>query len=978
MRILLDLQACQASSMHRGIGRYSMALALAMARNSGGHELRIVLNEDYPDSVATIRKAFDGLLPQSHITTFATPVPISEVDSRNRWRLRAAERIREHYLSSLRPDIVHLASLFEGLGDNSVTSVPDGDDRFDHAVTLYDLIPLMHKKRYLRDPNMAAWYYRKLDGLKRAGLLLAISDSARREAIDLLELAPAQVVNISSAADTIFRPRVLSPEARAALLARHGLRREFVMYTGGIDYRKNIEGLIEAYAKLPGQLRRQYQLAVVCSIRPPDRSRLERLAAKHGLSKDDVVLTGFVSDDDLVSLYNLATLFVFPSLHEGFGLPVLEAMACGAPVIGSNTSSIPEVIGRADAMFDPTDIDAISASMVQVLRDPGRQAALREHGLSQASRFSWNASAQRAIEAFEAHRRRCDMSSARVASPPARKPRLAFVSSPCPARSTIAASGTSLLPELARHFDIEPVVVREDARDPALKASFAQRSAEWFGAHAHTFDHIVYQFGESSFHTDMPELLERHPGVVVLEDFPPGCIASHAGTDKHPSNHYCISLYRARGYGALIEKKTQAGETPLMACLCNKAVLDRATGVIVHPAHAAALANHWHGPGFADEWRVLPLMCLQSDQGSANRPALRAELGFGVEDFVVCSFGIPSGLQCSGQLVEAWIDSTLAHDPHCQLVFIGDIIQNRFGIALRERIAAHPRIRVTGHVSTALYRQYLTAADIAVQLGNGADGAASGAVSDCLSCGLPTIVNGPGLAAEVPPQTCLRLDDGFGQDALRMAMESLRSNATLRVRLGSAAAAYTETTHTPARIAALYRNAITQFASYGAHQAEHRLIASIATLGDDVPSSDLLQTAAAIAANRARRELRQVLVEIDSLIAAGGTAAQSGLLIDMIGDVPDGWRIEPIRHDGKSYRYARRYTLDLLGYNDLRIDDAPVDAKPGDLMLRLSAGVPADVPPKWLARGVRGCQPEGASPAEIRQWLVALLDSQQE
>ena len=407
MRILLDLQACQASSMHRGIGRYSMALALAMARNSGGHELRIVLNEDYPGSVAAIRKAFDGLLPQSHISTFSTPVPVREIDRGNAWRLGAAERIREHYLASLRPDMVHIASLFEGLGDNSVVSVPHEPAHFDTAATLYDLIPLMRKERYLRDPNVAAWYHRKLEHLKRADLLLAISGSARAEGIELLGMPSGRVVNISSAVDTIFRPRTLAPEERTALLARLGIGREFIMYTGGIDYRKNIEGLIEAYAKLPAALRSRYQLAVVCSLQDPDRARLERLAGKLGLPESDLVLTGFVSDDDLVSLYNCTALFVFPSLHEGFGLPALEAMACGAPVIGSNASSVPEVIGRADALFDPASSAAIGASMAAVLGDPARQAELRAHGLARAKRFSWEASARSAIEAFEeVHRRR--------------------------------------------------------------------------------------------------------------------------------------------------------------------------------------------------------------------------------------------------------------------------------------------------------------------------------------------------------------------------------------------------------------------------------------------------------------------------------------------------------------------------------------------------------------------------------------------
>ncbi|MGX4643829.1 glycosyltransferase [Massilia sp. SYSU DXS3249] len=974
MRIILDLQACQASSMHRGIGRYSMALALAMARNSGGHELRIVLNEDYPDSVATIRKAFDGLLPQSHISTFVTPVPVGEVDQRNAWRIRTSERIREHYLAGLRPDIVHVASLFEGLGDNVVASVPRAEKRFDTAVTLYDLIPLMRKERYLGDPNVAAWYYRKLEQLKQAGLLLAISGSARKEGIELLQLPPQRVANISSAVDAIFRPRTMTPEERAALLARHGIKSDFIMYTGGIDYRKNIEGLIEAYAALPAPLRRQYQLAVVCSIQDPDRFRLERLAARFNLPKEDLVLTGFVSDDDLVALYNCTSLFVFPSLHEGFGLPALEAMACGAPVIGSNTSSIPEVIGRADAMFDPTSVAAISAAMAAVLGDPARQAELRAWGLVQAQRFSWDASAQRAIAAFEeAHQRRLASHSASVAvaSLPACKPRLAYVSPLPPTRSGIAAYSADLLPELAQYYEIELVLAQEGVDDPAL-THFPQRSSEWFDANAHAFDHVIYQFGNSEFHAHMFGLLERHPGVVVLHDFYLSGVLNHAEANHHLPNHYCRSLYLAHGYGPLKEEKDEGRTASVMTYPSNKAVLDRATGVIVHSAHSAQLAERWYGPGFSADWRVLPLVCLRPGADTADRALVRQELGFGADDFVVCSFGILSAPKCNDRLVEAWLDSSLAHDPHCHLVFVGEIAAGRFGMALRDRIAAHPRISVTGYASTALYRRYLAAADAAVQLRAGSRGETSGAVFDCLSYGLPVIVNAHGSAAEIPEQVCLRLADAFGQEALRAAIERLHGDAALRTRLRGDASAYMAATHSQARIAGLYRDAVEHFARAGAGQAEQGLIRAIVATDTEVPDPDLLQAAAAIAANRPRLCARQVLVDV-SILGDAAATPEHELLRAMIEQVPDGWRIEPVRHDGTRYRYARRFALDLIDRPDLQIEDGVADAKAGDVLVTLGKGPAAVMPEKWLARGIEAGRLATGSDADTGERLAALL-----
>ena len=966
MRILLDLQACQASSMHRGIGRYSMALALAMARNSGAHDLRIVLNQDYPDTVESIRKAFDGLVPQSHITSFAAPVPAGEVDPRNAWRVQAAERIREHYLASLRPDIVHVASLFEGLGDNVVASVPHGDERLHTAVTLYDLIPLMRKERYLGDPNVAAWYHRKLESLKRSGLLLAISASAREEAIGLLGLPPAGVVNISSAVDAIFRPRALDAAARADLLGRFGLKRPFIMYTGGIDYRKNIEGLLEAYAALPAPMRRQYQLAVVCSIQNPDRFRLERLAASLGLAGDDLVLTGFVSDDDLVSLYNCTDLFVFPSLHEGFGLPALEAMACGAPVIGSNTSSIPEVIGRADALFDPANVADISAAMAGVLGDPARQAELRAHGAVQATRFSWDTSAQRALAAFEeVHARRAAGRAVPVTRPA--KPRLAFVSPLPPERSGIANYSADLLPELARHYDIDLVLAQDEVTLPAPLDALPRRSLDWFEDHAHAFERIVYQFGNSHFHTHMFALLERHPGVVVLHDFFLGGAVS-AGEDTHPlPNHYCRTLYDAHGYRALIEEQAMGRAASCDAYPCNKAILERATGVIVHSAHALALARHWYGAAMTRDWRVLPL--LRTEPGEIDRQAARRALGVGPDDFVLCSFGLLAPTKCNERTVEAWIDSTLGRDPHCHLVFVGDAGPGRFRVALRERIAAHPRIRITGYASDEQYRAWLAAADAAVQLRTGSRGETSAGVLDCLSFGLPTIVNAHGSAAEVPQAACLRLDDAFDTADLRAAFERLHADRPLRERLGAAARACMQEAHAPAHVGHLYRDAIEAFARDGARASEQRLVAALADTGSAAPLPDLLQSAAAIAANRPAHGERQLLVDVGAPTEAGSPHAQ--LVRTLIGQAPAGWRVEPVRHDGAHYRYARRFALDLIGRADLLLEDAVAEAGQGDVLLTLE-GTPA-VPPKWRARGVAPVRLAGAGVDEqVTQVLSAL------
>jgi glycosyltransferase involved in cell wall biosynthesis len=937
MRIVLDLQACQTSSMQRGIGRYSMALAQAMARNSGGHELRIILNGEFADSALAIRAVFDGLVPQSQISTFDAPMPVAAHDERNLWRTRAAERIREHYLTTLQPDIVHVASLFEGWTDNAVSSVEHGDGRFDTAVTLYDLIPLMRKDQYLADPHMAAWYHRKLQSLKNAELLLAISAHSRLEAIGALGLAPASVVNISSAADEMFRPLRLDREQQLALRARLGLTRPFIMYTGGFDHRKNVEGLVDAYAMLPGELRARYQLAIVCSIAQADRTRLERAAAKAGLAPGDLVLTGFVPDADLVALYNSTALFVFPSLQEGFGLPALEAMACGAPVIGSNSSSIPEVIGRADALFDPTQPAQISAAIAGVLGDPEFEASLRAHGLVQARLFSWDASAKCALAAFEQRHERQRAAPALAR----RRPRLAFVSPLPPERSGIADYSADLLPELAKYYDIDLVLAQPAFDQARVPGDFAQRSVDWLDTHSEQFDRVLYHFGNSTFHQHMFDLLERHPGVVVLHDFFLSGVIDYAETSSRYPNNYCRTLYRAHGYQALCDEREHGRAESMCRYPCNKAVLDQASGIIVHSAHSIELAARWYGPAAASGWYQLPLM--RALPGHIDKAAARKTLGIGADDFLVCSFGMLSPTKCSEQIVAAWIDSALLADPRCHLVFVGDKAQ-LFGAALARRIANHPRIRITGYASEQLYRGYLAAADAAVQLRTRSRGETSAAVLDCLAYRLPTIINAHGSAAEVPNEVCIKLDDDFAQAALSAAMEQLHRHDALRARLSAAAGAYMLAEHHPARIGALYRDAIEAISRGSPAAAYRRLLAGLAAQDGDRTPRDLQQSALCIAANLPRSGQRQLLVDVSGL---AGAAPLVRTLIEM---APAGVRVEPIHSVKGQFRYARRFTLDLLERHDVLIEDAVVAVDGGDILLTLGAA--HRLPPAWEARGV--------------------------
>jgi ADP-heptose:LPS heptosyltransferase len=179
-----------------------------------------------------------------------------------------------------------------------------------------------------------------------------------------------------------------------------GISKAFVMYSGGADERKNLHRLIESYAQMSMEVRRNHQLVLAGKMPSGNVKGLLQTAKQCGLSDNEIVMTGYIEDDDLIKLYNTCALFVFPSLHEGFGLPPLEAMACGAPVIGADATSLPEVLGLSEAMFDPSSVTQITSKMTRALTDKDFRARLISHGRSHFRTFSWDKSAKTALDSL--------------------------------------------------------------------------------------------------------------------------------------------------------------------------------------------------------------------------------------------------------------------------------------------------------------------------------------------------------------------------------------------------------------------------------------------------------------------------------------------------------------------------------------------------------------------------------------------------
>lgn len=944
MRIVIDLQGAQTTgSRLRGIGRYSLSLAQAISRQAGEHDIWLALSGLFPDTIEPLRAAFDNLIPQERIVVWYAPGPVAEIDSRNGWRQKAGERLRESFLASLNPDVMLISSLFEGLGDDALTSVGVFECKLSTAVALYDLIPLLHPTIYLNNRTVESWYQRKLGSLRRAQLWLAISESSRQEGINLLQLPEEWVVNISTAADAIFKPISLSADKVQAVRQRYNLMRSFVMYTGGIDYRKNIEGLIRAYAKLPGALRTRHQLAIVCSASESQIGVLKCLAAESALAPDEVVFTGFIPNADMVALYNLCTAFVFPSWHEGFGLPALEAMACGAAVIGANTSSLPEVIGWSDALFDPFSENDIAAKLYTVLTDGSLREQLKRHGLEQAKKFSWDRTARCAIQAFErlhVHNR-ARANRINVSGP--RRPRLAYISPLPPEKSGIANYSAELLPELARHYDIEVVVHQSEVVDPWIQANCPIRAAEWFEQNAHRYDRVLYHFGNSAFHRHMFRLLERHPGSVVLHDFFLSGVISYM--DMYDgSGAWAGALYASHGYSAVAERFTAQDKLNVVwKYPANLSILQRAEGIIVHSEFSRVLGRQWYDAGLSADWECVPH--LRKPMVAADRGAARASFGLNPGDFLFCAFGMVGPTKLNHRLLEAWLASPLAQDSRCHLVFVGENHGGEYGANLLRTIgqsATVQPIRITGFAPPSVYRSYLLAADAAVQLRAMSRGETSGTVLDCMNYGLPTIVNAHGAMAEIPHDCVMRLPDEFSNSELKVSLEQLWSDPPFREALGKRARAHIFAHHHPRKVADQYQDVIERFAEMSSKTRTARLLQSI--VGLDVSpgnESEWVAVARAVTINQPLpKGHRQLLVDISQLVQHDVKSEiremMSNLTRELLTRPPEGYRVEPVyASDDGCYRYARRFTMRFLSCPDVGWVDELVEVTSGDIFLGL-------------------------------------------
>jgi glycosyltransferase involved in cell wall biosynthesis len=403
MRIVIDMQGAQSSgSRRRGVGRYTLEMTKAFVLEANqNHEIFLALNGTFSDTIEEIRKQFKGYIPRTNIKCWQQYAnPVAGIGG-NDWRRSSAELIREWYLNQLNADIIWSTNLQEGWIDNAVSSTKlMGGNEF-IVSTLHDVIPMLFPEKYLSS-SIKNWYEDKIKHAKNSDLILTASEYSKKQICRLLEIEESKVFVAPNAYDKdIFRKRIDSNVEQHDLHNNLKLQ-SYIFYAGGVDEHKNLNCLLRAFALLPIVLKMKYCIVIAGNDAQAVEPQIKFLASKVGIDASQLFFTGFVSDLELANLYRNCTTFVYPSYSEGFGLPVLEAMASGCPVLAGNAASIPEIINFNQALFDPFNEVDIASKIEAVLTNESLRTSLAEKGLERARDFSWAASAKKILSIFEA------------------------------------------------------------------------------------------------------------------------------------------------------------------------------------------------------------------------------------------------------------------------------------------------------------------------------------------------------------------------------------------------------------------------------------------------------------------------------------------------------------------------------------------------------------------------------------------------
>lgn len=404
MKILLDLKSLQGKNSYSEIGKITFEISWRLISNlKDYHKPTILLsNLNTEKGIYVKRELKLKCLHQElnfeivELEGFSNYLEIyNKTKTINKFILY--ELLLEWKVSQINPDIFFTFSFFEL--DNP-TSIGKLKHWWYNFVMAYD--DVLYKEHFLSNKKLKAWYSYKLGEFKKADMFFSVSETIKNSLIERLNIPEEKIRVIPLGCNEIFKPLSRNSLTKARKeLEKLGIRKSFILcVVYGNNQSNNLENLIKAYSMLEKELRQKYILVIAYKAEKENLPKFQHYAKSLGI-KNDVVFIDKITDEILVKLYNLCTLFVYPVYYQGFGVPVIEAMRCEAPVIASNVYSVKQLIEKKEATFNPQEVEEISRKISLALKDGKYRKFLKNNSIRQARGFSWNRAVEIILEMLQ-------------------------------------------------------------------------------------------------------------------------------------------------------------------------------------------------------------------------------------------------------------------------------------------------------------------------------------------------------------------------------------------------------------------------------------------------------------------------------------------------------------------------------------------------------------------------------------------------
>ena len=771
-----------AMGKNRGIGNYAMAQMNTILHKDRENQY-FFLNCIEKTSVFK-EEVKRGLLKEEYLPYIkdGTYLPFAE-------RKEIYGRAIRNFLKRNRINVFYITSPF----DNSVP--PYEKDWFEGVqvvAIVYDIIPYVMKEHYFPDATALAMYMERVEELRWANRLITISESAKDDLIEYLGFSPEKIDVIWGAPGRQFKEITITTEEKNAIRRKFNITKDFVMCTGGDDERKNIAGLIQAFGNLPKDLQDSYQLVIVCKLGLESIKRYSELAQTSGVA-DSVLFTNFVTDQELLQLYNLASLMAFPSKYEGFGLPIVEAWACGTPVLTSKNSSLGQIGGEAAILVDPYLIEDISRGLIEAL-NKARIAELTQLGQKRLKLFQWDKVAQLTMDAFG----KTGKGSWQKPGKNIRR-RIAFFTPLPPQQSGISDYSVDILNALSSHYDIDVFVDDGYEVTCSLSENIQIFLHKEYKRYCQTYWDTIFQMGNSRYHVYMWPYVQKFGGTVVLHDynmhgvFQDVALAQSQGDFElyHKMLAHDLTEAMVSRYMRGIEK---GRATQLYEIELNGYIVNYVERIIVHSeeAYRKLLTQ--------DIGRKVAVIRSYTKIGPLpDTRAAKERLNIPENAFVFAAFGHVHPAKRIIPIMRAF--ARLARENETVLlIFGGQLVpgtEKAFWDECQE-LGLNGQVAVTGYISLDEFETYIDAADVCMNLRWPYNGETSGSLMRILGKGKCVVVNDMGSFGEIPDEACVKLPpvnhmtEREEIDSIYQAMRKLSENPAHREALQKNARRYAE------------------------------------------------------------------------------------------------------------------------------------------------------------------------------------------